>query len=108
MSHDRTDPRKPPVPEQFAAYVDGELGTEERSAIETWLAHHPDALTEVTALRRLAELMRQSAAAEPAGEAWNGVHRQVEAALAAVRRRPAQSFLRVALGLAPAAARLGF
>lgn len=51
--------REPIVSEdELHAYVDGELPAERRSAVETWLAAHPDDAARVAAWRSQAEFIR--------------------------------------------------
>ena len=44
--------------DELNAYVDGELPAERRSAVEAWLATHPDDAAKVAAWRKQAELIR--------------------------------------------------
>src|ERR1700722_6534175 len=44
--------------DELNAYVDGELPAEPRSAVEAWLATHPDDAAKVAAWRQQAELIR--------------------------------------------------
>ncbi len=65
----------------LSAYVDGELGDEDRARVEAWLARDPRARAEVEAQRRLRGWCQRAAVPEPGGEAWDGVLARVEAAL---------------------------
>ena len=44
--------------DELNAYVDGELPADRRSAVETWLATHPEDAAKVAAWRKQAELIR--------------------------------------------------
>jgi anti-sigma factor RsiW len=44
--------------EELSAYSDGELPAERRSAVEAWLATHPDDAAKVAAWRKLGDLVR--------------------------------------------------
>jgi hypothetical protein len=108
MSDNRDLPRRP-APEQFAAYVDGELGPADQAALEDWLLDHPDDRAEVDAGRRLAELMRATTAPDPGEAAWAGVLERLAAAPPPRMRRPGRRVRWIALaavaavGLAAAA-----
>jgi anti-sigma factor RsiW len=45
--------------DELNAYVDGELPAARRSAVESWLASHPDDAAKVAAWRKQAELIRE-------------------------------------------------
>lgn len=63
--------REPTRDELLAmAYVDGELGSEERTAFEARLADEPELLREVADLDRLNVLARQMTPREPKDIAW--------------------------------------
>lgn len=59
-----------PSPEQFSAYVDGELNPTDRAIVEGWLADHPDALAEIESLRGLAQVWQTTLPPEPNEEKW--------------------------------------
>jgi anti-sigma factor RsiW len=96
-----------PTPQQFAAYVDGELGPADRAVVDAWLGGHPEARDDVGGQRRL---LRQWHAAAPPGPdeaAWAGSLARVEAGLErAARQRAASRPLAVVgrLGVAVGAA----
>lgn len=97
-----------PSPERLAAFADGELGECDRARVAAWLGTHPEAAAEVAALRRLADVCRDTAPREPSPAAWDATFARVEAvlpspaALPPRRRRP--FFRKAALALAAAAA----
>jgi anti-sigma factor RsiW len=83
-----TDPDMPVTEDELHAYVDGELAPDRRSAVEAWLAAHPDDMTRVKAWRALADAIRArygAVATEPvparlslrqierAGRAWGSI-----------------------------------
>jgi hypothetical protein len=79
-----------PEPDRFpiellAAYADGELDPETRSAVERWLRNHPGALDELAAQRELsprnASLWDRAAPPEPTEQAWATVRQGVANAL---------------------------
>jgi anti-sigma-K factor RskA len=72
-----------PRPEELAAYVDGELSPADRAEVEAWLADHPEAATEVEALRGLSQLWQTAAPPEPTEAQWAGVFSHIKAALPA-------------------------
>jgi hypothetical protein len=102
MSDKRDLPGRPSA-EQFAAYVDGELGPADRAAVEEWLLDHPADQAEVDADRRLARLMQATAAPDADEAAWAGVLERVAAAPAAPTRRPARRHRWIALAVVVAA-----
>jgi anti-sigma factor RsiW len=53
-----TDPDMPVTEDELHAYVDGELAPDRRSAVEAWLAAHPDDMARVNAWRALADAIR--------------------------------------------------
>jgi anti-sigma factor RsiW len=67
-----------PAPEWLAAFADGELAPAERLAVEGRLAEDAALRAEVEAQRRLTEVWRASAPAEPSAEAWSAVLQRVE------------------------------
>lgn len=75
-------PSNTPRPEQLAAYVDGELGCQERAQVEAWLAEHPEAVAEVESLRRLTAAWQASMPSEPSEAQWAHVLAGIEAAVA--------------------------
>lgn len=76
-----------PPPEWLAGYADGELDARARAAVEAWLAGRPDAAAEVEGQRRVRQLYRDAAPAEPNAAAWDAVWARVGDALPP--RRPA-------------------
>jgi anti-sigma factor RsiW len=91
-----TDRDLPVTEDELHAYVDGELPSDRRPAVEAWLAAHPDDMARVSAWRSLADAIRArygAVATEPvparlslrqierAGRSWRGV--AAAAALAA-------------------------
>ncbi len=97
-----------PSPEEWAAYLDGAMGADERERFEAYLASHPDAAAEADGCRRLTQLWQSTTPPEPAPEAWGATWGRIESALPA--RVPAWGAgrpFRVFLGMAAAAAVLG-
>jgi hypothetical protein len=110
MRQDRNDEGEGPAPEEWTAYLDGELGPVARERFEAFLAAHPEAAAEVDGCRRLTRLWEGAAPPEPAPSAWATVWGRVEAALPV--RAPARAWgagrpYRAFLGMAAAAAVLG-
>ena len=83
-----TDRDLPVTEDELHAYVDGELPSDRRSAVEAWLAAHPDDMARVNAWRALADAIRArygAVATEPvparlslrqierAGRSWRGM-----------------------------------
>src|SRR5262249_2093724 len=102
MSDKRDLPGRP-APEQFAAYVDGELGPADLAAVEDWLLDHPADRAAVEADRRLAELMWASPAPGPGEAAGAGVLQRIAAAPPAPMRRPGRRARWIALVVAAVA-----
>ncbi len=67
-----------PKPEQWAAYADGELDPAQQSEVEAWLAHHPEAVAEVEAQRRLARIWHATKPPEPPDSQWGPVLTRVQ------------------------------
>jgi anti-sigma factor RsiW len=78
MKHDE----HAPSPEQWAAFVDGELDADTHRRVEAWRAAHPDDAAEVQGQHRLAQLWQQTAPAEPSADAWDGLLGRLHGALA--------------------------
>jgi anti-sigma factor RsiW len=53
-----TDHESPVTEDELHAYVDGELPADRRSAVEAWLAAHPEDASRVNAWREQAELIK--------------------------------------------------
>ena len=53
-----TDRDLPVTEEELHAYVDGELPSDRRPAVEAWLAAHPDDMARVNGWRALADAIR--------------------------------------------------
>jgi anti-sigma factor RsiW len=110
MRQDRNNAGEGPSPEEWTAYLDGQLGPDARERCEAWLAAHPEAAAEVEGCRRLARLWESAAPPEPSPTAWAAAWGRVERALPV--RAPARAWgagrpFRAFLGLAAAAAVLG-
>jgi anti-sigma factor RsiW len=111
MNHDHTNPDRPPAPERFAAYADGELGPAEGAEVEAWLTAHPEARAEVEVWRRLDRLWDAASPPEPDSAAWARTLGRIESAIPPARsqrpRRPWPALLALGLSAAAAAALLG-
>jgi anti-sigma factor RsiW len=110
MRHDWNNPAEGPSPEEWTAYLDGELGPDARDRFEAYLAAHPEAAAEADGCRRLARLWQSATPPEPSPAAWDGAWARIEKALPL--RAPARGWgagrpFRAFLGLAAAAAVLG-
>src|SRR5262249_56257337 len=91
-----TDRDLPVTEEELHAYVDGELPSDRRPAVEAWLAAHPDDMARVNGWRALADAIRArygAVATEPVPARLS--LRQIE--------RADRSWLRVAAAAANAA-----
>jgi len=67
---ERMNPAKAPTPEQYAAFLDGELAPPAAAAVEAWLAAHPADAAEVEGQRRVLRLVQDHPPPDPAPEAW--------------------------------------
>jgi anti-sigma factor RsiW len=110
MRHGWNNSGEGPSPEEWTAYLDGELGADERDRFEAFLAAHPEAAAEADGCRRLARLWQGATPPEPSPAAWAAAWGRIESALPA--RAPARAWgagrpFRVFLGMAAAAAVLG-
>jgi anti-sigma factor RsiW len=88
MNHDGIHPDAGPSPEQFAAFLDGELGAGARARVEVWLANHPSAAEEIEGQRQVMRVWQASAPAEPSPTAWAAAFDRIEARLRPVSHRP--------------------
>ncbi len=105
MTLDRTNPEKPPTPEELLAHADGELPAAAAEAAEAWLRAHPAAADDNQALHRLTGLCRDHAAPEPTPAAWDRTLQAIESRLAAPKPLPGRApTLRIVLSLVAAAA----
>ncbi len=103
MTRERTSPDSGPSPEQFAAFLDGELEAASRARVEAWLAKHPAVAEEIEGQRRVVRLWQAEVPTEPSLAAWTAVFGRIEAKLRPVS--PRQRTLRRTLWLvAPLAA----
>jgi Ca-activated chloride channel family protein len=66
---------------RVTAYALGELDGEQKLAVETWLAQHPEARDDVTAVAELGDLLAAELASEPAPALDDTRREAVEAAL---------------------------
>lgn len=104
--HNPDDRSEPPVPEWdalLAAYLDGELGDEDRSRVEDWLSHNPVGRAALDAQVRLKDWFESAPAPEPDAQTWDDALGRLEAALfpvASVPDRP-QRLRRRPLGRGP-------
>jgi anti-sigma factor RsiW len=99
-----------PSPEEWTAYLDGQMGPDERERFEAFLAAHPEAAAEADGCRRLTQLWQSATPPEPSPAAWDGAWGRIEGALPArpaARAWGAGRPFRVFLGMAAAAAVLG-
>jgi anti-sigma factor RsiW len=87
MTHEPSNPNRPPAPELLSALADGELAEAERSHVEAWLAARPEARAEVAAWQRLDRDWQAAVPPEPTAEAWEKVRAAIAAGLDAPRRR---------------------
>jgi anti-sigma factor RsiW len=88
MNRDGISPDTAPSPEQFAAFLDGELDAGARARVEIWLANHPSAAEEIEGQRRLMRLWQASVPAEPSPGAWSAAFDRIEAKLRPASHRP--------------------
>jgi anti-sigma factor RsiW len=91
MSHSSRPEGAGPTPQHFAAYVDGELGSADRAAVDAWLGEHPDARADVEAQRRLLRQWQAAVPPDPDETAWATSLARVEAGLATAARQRAGS-----------------
>jgi hypothetical protein len=114
MSHPSRPEGAGPTAQQLAAYVDGELGSVDRAAVETWLRDHPEDRADVDAHRRLARLWQANNPPPPDEAAWAGALARIDADLAsgahaarpAARGRRLAGVVRLAAAVASVAAAL--
>jgi anti-sigma factor RsiW len=105
MNREEIHPDSGPSPEQFAAFLDGELAADGRARVEAWLANHSDAAAEIEGQRGVVRLWQTSAPPEPVPAAWAAVFDRVEARLRPTlsrRRRALRRSLWAGAGLAAA------
>jgi anti-sigma factor RsiW len=88
MNLEEINPDSEPSPEQFAAFLDGELEAGARVRVETWLANHPADAEEIEGQRRVIRLWQADVPAEPSPDAWAAAFNRIEAKLRPVSRRP--------------------
>jgi len=88
MNREEFYPDTGPSPEQFAAFLDGELEAGARVRVETWLANHPVDAEEIEGQRRVLRLWQANIPPEPAPAAWATVFDRIEAKLRPVSHRP--------------------
>lgn len=110
MRHGWNNGSEGPSPEEWTAYLDGELTPDERERFEAWLAERPEAAAEADGCRRLTRLWQSATPPEPSPAAWGATWGRIEGALPAPA--PARGWgagrpFRVFLGMAAAAAVLG-
>jgi hypothetical protein len=70
-----------PAPDQFSAFVDGELEPAQHDQVASWLVAHPDDAITVEAYRRLDRVWKQTAAPEPTSAAWDAILSRLETVL---------------------------
>lgn len=87
MNRDEIYPDGAPSPEQFAAFLDGELDAIGCVRVETWLKHHPDAAQEIDGQRKLMRLWQANRPAEPRDAVWSRVFDHIEAKVRPTSRR---------------------
>jgi hypothetical protein len=106
MTAEKLDDILTPHLEELAAYVDDELDEVRRSAIEAWLANHPELAAEVQQQRRLADIWQATPPAQPSEKQWGEILARVETAALPLPwpqplwRRPGFSFTLAVLGTA--------
>jgi hypothetical protein len=88
MSHDGIPPDAGPSPEQFAAFLDGELDAGARARVEVWLTNHPSAAEEIEGQRQVMRIWQASVPTEPSPAAWSAAFHRIEAKLRPVSHRP--------------------
>jgi hypothetical protein len=100
------DAKFAPTPEILAAYMDGELDPSLGAAVQSWLAEHPEAQTEIEAQRRLVELFLSTSPSEPREDAWQAALAEIQARLSPHKtiRHSSRRVLRWLSGLAATAA----
>ncbi len=69
--------QRPPI-EYFAAFLDGELSTDDWARVQDWLANHPEDAALVDAHRDLVRCWRETGPAEPSERAWREVFARIE------------------------------
>ena len=79
MNRDEIHPDSGPSPEQFAAFLDGELAAAVRTRVEAWLSQHPADAEEIDGQRKLMRLWQASVPPEPSSTAWAAAFDRVEA-----------------------------
>ena len=77
-----------PSPEQFAAFLDGELDAGARARVEVWLTNHPPAAEEIEGQRRVMRVWQDCIPAEPDRAAWAAAFQRIETRLRPVWHRP--------------------
>jgi len=68
--------QRPPI-ELLAAFLDGELSTDDRQLVQDWLSGHPEEAELVHAHRSLLRFWRETAAPEPSEKVWREVLAQI-------------------------------
>jgi hypothetical protein len=84
MTAEKLDDILSPKLEELAAYVDGELDAPRRREVEAWLADHSDLAVDVQQQRRLADVWRATAPAQPSEAQWDGVLAEVQSSAMAI------------------------
>ncbi len=106
MNHGEIHPDFGPTSEQFAAFLDGELGADVRARVEAWLQQHPADAEEIEGQRKLMRLWQMSAPTEPNPAAWSAAFDRIDAQVrpASRRRRMIRRTLWLSAGPVAAAA----
>jgi hypothetical protein len=74
----RRDPKGPSI-EELAAFLDGELASDDWTRVQDWLANHPADAALVEDHRNFLRFWRESTPAEPSEKAWGEVFARIEA-----------------------------
>ena len=72
------DPTGPSI-EELTAFLDGELGPDDWTRVQDWLANHPEDATLVEDHRNLLRFWRETTPADPSEKAWGEVFARIEA-----------------------------
>jgi anti-sigma factor RsiW len=104
MNHDGLHPDTGPLPEQLAAFLDGELDSAARTRVEAWLAKNPSAAAEIDGQRQVMRVWQANVPTDPKPAAWAAAFDHIETRLrpASHRRHTVRRTLWFSAGLAAA------
>lgn len=100
MNHFRPGMLRAPTPEQFAAYVDGQLEPALRDAVEAWLHEHPEAAAEMEGHSQLTWLWQATTPSDPEKANWAATVARIHGGYLRARSRRVRRRRLVRFGLA--------